>query len=137
MPKPKLLPTFDILDNLFDYNPTNGGIWKKDEEQLDFNVCGSVNRQTGYRQLYISGFGIALSHRVIWKLFYKQDPIHFNIDHKNCDQQDNRIDNLRKVKLGSNTQARNQRKKVRYVVDEDGVGRNVSCVSDEEYEERG
>ena len=137
MKTPKLLPPLEVLDELFDIDPATGGIWKKGEPQHDFNVAGHVNSGGGHRQVYVSGYGTYQVHRIIWKMFYRVDPVHFYIDHKNCDKCDNRICNLRKVKRGSATQARNQRKKVRYVVDEDGVGRCVSCISDEEYEEIG
>ena len=132
MRKPKKLPTTLELHELFEYDPLNGGIWRKGEEHLDYNLAGCVNSGTGYRCIYIKGYGNCLAHRIIWKMFYRVDPVHYQIDHKNCDRQDNRIENLRKVKMGSKTQAKNQRKKLKYVVNENGVGRCVSCISDDE-----
>ena len=132
------MPPHYYLGALFDFDPLTGGIWKKGDEQTDENVVGCVNRRTGYRQVDVPGIrGPYLAHRLMFYWYHKEDPFNFYIDHKNCDKLDNRIENLRKVKRGSSTQRKNRRNLCRYEVDEEGVGRNVSCVSDEEYERIG
>ena len=134
--KNKQLPPYEYLTELFDYDPNTGGIWRKGDEQIELFCKVSVTR-TGYGLIWIPKYGQFLAHRIAWKMFYKEDPGNCYIDHKNCDGADNRITNLRKVKPSSTTQAKNLRRLSRYEVDEDGVGRNVSCVSDEEYERNG
>ena len=135
MRKPNKMPPHYYLDALFDFDPLTGGIWKKGVEHTDENVVGNVNQRTGYRTVHISGLNSPyLAHRLMFFWFHKVDPFNYYIDHKNCDKSDNRIENLRKVKRGSATQRKNKRKNCRYELnDEDGVGRNVSCVSDDEY----
>mgnify|MGYP001399189349 CR=1 FL=1 len=126
--KHRKLPDLHLLNELFDYDPLTGGLYKKAAEHCEANALGSPNRE-GRRLLYIPGSGTKtpwLLHRIVFYMYHRRDPKHFMVDHINGDPGDNRINNLRCVRPSKN--ARNQRKKGHYEVDDEGVGRWVtSC----------
>ena len=115
MPKAKDIPyTQEELKELFDYNPETGElVWKSRGVEMfpDERACKSWNtkyagkragrdsprnlRRNGYspRCLRLLGSGY-LEHRIIWMWWYGEQPPE-EIDHKNRDARDNRIDNLR------------------------------------------
>ena len=121
--KHRKLPPWELLEQLFDYDPVTGGIYKKGNQPCEANVTGSFNAQ-GYRTVFIKGYGQFLTHRIVFYMFHRRDPKHFMVDHINCDRADNRIHNLRCVRPSKNT--RNRRSKGHYEVDADGVGRWVT-----------
>ena len=124
--KHRKLPPLELLHELFDYDPATGGLYKKHSEPCEANAIGSWN-QSGHRMVHVRGHGQYLLHRIVFFMFYRKDPGEYQIDHKNGDRADNRIQNLRRVKPAVN--ARNLRKKGKYIIGEDGVGRFVSGVA--------
>ena len=126
MKKPhRKLPGLELLHELFDYDPTTGGLYKKGDKPCEENCIGSFTR-TGHKLVWVPKHGQYLVHRIVYYMFHRRDPGAYIVDHINCDPADNRIENLRRVRPSKN--ARNQRKKCKYVVDDEGVGRWVtSC----------
>ena len=123
--KHKKLPPLDHLISLWDYDPTTGGLFKKGAEPCELNCLGHF-ADSGHRAIHVPGHGRFLVHRLVYFMFHRKDPGQYVIDHINGDPADNRINNLRRCRQSSN--AKNQRKKGKYVVDDDGVGRWVSGV---------
>ena len=116
--KVRKLPDVAILQQHLDYDPATGVFIRK----TDGCLAGCVNK-AGYRQIMVNG-QIWLAHRLAYCMFYGKDPGNYRIDHINCDRGDNRIENLRRVRASKNS--RNQRRKGKYVVDDEGVGRWVT-----------
>jgi hypothetical protein len=123
--KHKKLPPLEHLLSLFDYDPSTGGLYKKGAEPSELNALGSWTAQ-GYKLLYVKGYHQFLLHRIVYFMFHRKDPGQYVIDHINGDPADNRIKNLRRCRQTTN--AKNLRKKGKYVVDDEGVGRWVSDV---------
>ena len=124
MKKHKKLPPLDLLLDKFEYDPNNGGIFKKGEEHIEENCLGTFTAD-GYRAIGINN-RVYLVHRIVFYMFYRKDPGAYLIDHKNGDRADNRIHNLRRCKPRTNSV--NRRSKGKYVVDDEGVGRWISGV---------
>lgn len=82
-------------EEFLDYNPSTGVlIWKKSPSR---NV--KIGQLAGYRNkdsvLMVKIRGIlSQAHRVIWIMSYKEEPPQ-QIDHKDRDPSNNRLDNLR------------------------------------------
>lgn len=107
------MPSVEILDQLFTYEASTGRlIWKlRPREMFGSDMAfhrwngayaGRVAGRTtssGYCNIKIMGEGFQ-AHRVIWKLVTGEDP--GEIDHKNRDKSDNRLDNLRVVSRSEN-----------------------------------
>ena len=123
--KAKRLPPLHILEELFEYDPVLGGLFKKGEEHIEMNACGSWTKE-GYKSIHIPNYGQYLLHRIVFYMFHRKDPIAYIIDHINCDRGDNRIHNLRRCRAKANS--RNTRSKGKYVVDKNGVGRWISGI---------
>ena len=126
MKKPhRKLPDLTLLEALFDYDPNTGGLYRKDSDPCEANVLGSWTR-SGHRAVYVKGHGQYLVHRIVYFMFHRKDPREMIIDHINGDPADNRIQNLRRCNASAN--ALNLRKKGKYIIDDDGVGKWVSGV---------
>lgn len=69
----------------FSYEPTTGCIFKSGRRR-DFG-------SSDYRKVHSMGVQV-LAHRLAWRLHYGNWPV-MDLDHKNQNKQDNRIDNLR------------------------------------------
>ena len=123
--KHKKLPPLDVLNALYDYDPTTGGLYKKGSEPCELNCVGHFCA-SGHKAITVPKHGLFLVHRLVFFMFHRKDPGSYVIDHINGDPADNRIHNLRRCRAKAN--AKNQRKKGKYVVDDDGVGRWVSGV---------
>ena len=119
----KKLPDLVFLNQLFDYDPLTGGLYKKGAEHCEANVVGSFTA-SGHRLVHVKGHGPFLVHRLVFYMYYRRDPKHYMVDHINCDPADNRIENLRCVRPRKN--GLNRRTKRKYVVDDDGVGRWIT-----------
>ena len=91
MKKTIKLPTLDVLEELFDYDPCNGLLTYKSGKE-----AGSFNKQL-YRIVTIKGVKY-YGHRVVWKMFHRKDPGAYVIDHINGCPHDNSIDNLRRCR---------------------------------------
>ena len=123
--KHKKMPPIDLLHDLFDYDPITGGLFRKGAEPCEHNCIGSWTR-SGHKKVFVKGHGEFAVHRIVYFMYHRQDPGSYFIDHINGDPADNRIHNLRRCRPKTN--ARNLRKKGKYVVDDEGVGRWVSGV---------
>jgi hypothetical protein len=90
------LPSQEILNDLFIYNPINGKLYNKADRgarAMKWAEAGySSNR---YRQLKIDRV-IYCTHRIIWKMVTGNDPAE-ELDHVNHSRSDNRMENLREV----------------------------------------
>ncbi len=126
MKKPhKKLPDLTVLESLFDYDPNTGGLYRKGAEPCEVNTLGAWLR-SGHRSIYVKGHGQYLLHRIVYFMFHRRDPRDLIVDHINGDPADNRIKNLRCCNASAN--ASNLRKKGKYIIDDDGVGKWVSGV---------
>ena len=123
--KHKKLPPLDHLLAIWDYDPTTGGLHKKGSDPCELNCLGHFVA-SGHRAIHVPGHGRFLVHRLVFFMFHRKDPGQYVIDHINGDPADSRIINLRRCRAKAN--ALNLRKKGKYIVDDDGVGKWVSGV---------
>ena len=98
------LPSIEVLNEWFDYNPETGILaWKKSP---------SRSVKIGKKAGHINNWGYVIvvldrckykAHRLIWKIVYNEDPEEGKyIDHINQVRDDNRICNLRCVSHSEN-----------------------------------
>ena len=107
--KANVLPSADLLWELFEYNPLTGQLFWRPEsmsttQRKSFLRAGSIDSNR-YQNVTINGQGYKL-HRVIWKWFHGTDPVD-TIDHINRNKIDNRIWNLRDVSNQQNCSNQN------------------------------
>lgn len=104
------LPDLELLNKLFEYKPFTGElIWKVNRSNIKKGSIAGSKHKSGkltYLQVGVNGKQYAI-HRIIWKLYYKEDPKHYDIDHKNRNTLDNNIANLRKVTTAQNNTNKN------------------------------
>jgi hypothetical protein len=87
------LPSQDVLNNLFSYNPDTGVLTRKVATSRS-PIGSPVGTPNKAGRLIASVAGkMYFVHRLIWKLVYDEEPS--VIDHINRNPQDNRISNLR------------------------------------------
>ena len=99
--KARLLPAWDTLTELFDYDPETGNLFAKvrlSKKTLAGHLLCCKNKK-GYVHFNLDG-KFYYAHRVIWKLQTMQEPN--IIDHINGIKWDNRIENLRSVTSSQN-----------------------------------
>lgn len=111
--KAEALMTHAHLRSILNYDPDTGAFtWVSDLYRgIKRNVlyrpagsrAGSIDRQTGYGQFNLTGYGKLLAHRVAWCWMTGEWPVG-SIDHKNGDRGDNRWGNLRDVPPRVNAQ---------------------------------
>ena len=82
--KPRRLPPLHILNELFEYDPVLGGLFRKGEEHTELNARGSWTKD-GYKVIHVPNYGQFLLHRIVFYMFHRKDPIAYIIDHINCD----------------------------------------------------
>lgn len=108
------MPNQDTLNQLFEYR--DGMIfWRK---RPAFNIpagsrAGSFSND-GYRKLKINNIGY-VEHRIIWIMFNGEMPEGYQIDHKDCNPSNNKIENLRLA-----TQTQNRYNQARYKKNKSG-----------------
>jgi hypothetical protein len=93
----------DRLKQLLDYDPESGVFkWRERRSRLAHagSVAGSVSKASrhnggGYRWIGVDGREY-LAHRLAWIYMTGVDSA-CEVDHKNCDRDDNRFDNLREA----------------------------------------
>ena len=87
------------LREVFDYRPDLGGsclVWKKARGKSKKSLIGKLagtRHSAGYWQIGMDN-KFYLAHRVVWALHTGEWP-KFQLDHKNRDRDDTRIENLR------------------------------------------
>ena len=92
MKPPTPLPPIDLLELNFSYDPVEGVLYNKNGKAINSNDrtgCGKI--KVGRKTTTVA--------RVCWSLFHRKDPGKKIIRHINGDPWDNRIENLRAVKL--------------------------------------
>lgn len=108
------LPSQERLKELLDYDPETGVFTYKVRVARRVKIgdeAGYVNT-VGYRIMSIDGRKYA-GHRMAWIYKYGEDPIGLDIDHKDGDRTNNRIDNLRLATRSQNTTHRKKVKGIR------------------------
>jgi hypothetical protein len=113
----KELPSQEYLLALFDHDGETGELFHKKNRPLDHfknahgsNIwhaqhagkrAGSLNKHDGYWYVWVTPDNRVLQHRVIWKMAYGVEPKE-EIDHKDRDRSNNRLDNLRESDRSGN-----------------------------------
>jgi hypothetical protein len=116
MPKPKNIPSIELLNTLVRYDFNTGCLYWKErtpcmfesKTKTNIEICKSWNNknanceittkcQKGYLRVKINGKYYP-AHRIAYSLYYNEivNP-DVEIDHKNRNKSDNRIKNLRKA----------------------------------------
>jgi len=93
MKPPSKLPDLELVEANFDYDPITGNLIRKQTG----TVVGGNDRTTGYIKVRVGRLSTQAS-RICWMLFYREDPVGYIIEHKDGCKNNNRIENLRKVK---------------------------------------
>lgn len=98
------LPPVEVLREIFNYNPETGEVaWAKCcSNAAPIGKAVRSITSAGYISVSINKKRYQL-HRVIWKLYYGEEPHGKVIDHINRDKTDNRINNLRLATWAENT----------------------------------
>ena len=93
MKKPTRLPDISLVESNFTYDPVEGVLYSRHGNKLGHQEksSGAVKVRCGRRTVTIQ--------RICWFLYYREDPINYMIEHIDGNQHNNRIENLRKVKL--------------------------------------
>lgn len=96
------LPPLARLRKVLTYDKLTGDlIWRKriPSKKMRGKKAGTLTKE-GYWQVQIDGI-FYLAHRIAWKLATGNDPV-AEIDHKNRNRSDNRLDNLREATHSEN-----------------------------------
>ena len=93
--KPTRLPPIELLLLNYSYDPLTGIITSKHGNELGNNR----DRTSGQCKVRIGKGKTTTIQRLAWALFHRKDPIHHKITHIDGHPWNNRIENLRAVKL--------------------------------------
>lgn len=114
----KPLPSVEVLETLFAYDPETGELHWKPRTSPGFNrsgrIAGTIGPSHGYLVVGIEGT-YYYAHRIIWKIMTGCDPCD-QIDHRDLDRINNRWSNLREANNGTN-----KRNSTRYKNNKSGV----------------
>lgn len=102
----KPLPTQERLHELFDYSVITGQLYHRHGRKKGRAVGFDRPTKSRYRQARIDGSSY-LMHRLVWCWVTGVDPEHLDIDHADCDGNNNAWHNLRLatcVQNGANMQ---------------------------------
>ena len=94
------LPPQEYLLDQFRYDPTTGKLWwrqPKRGRRMWKSAC--YTNWAGYDVVCLD-YQQFMAHRIIWKMMYNETPD--DIDHKDQDKSNNRLDNLRDVSRSVN-----------------------------------
>jgi hypothetical protein len=99
------LPPLEVLQEKFEYNPESGELtYRKRSKGKQPGESAGYLTDRGWLRIKV-GFIHYRVHRVVWKLFYGEDPPEgMEIDHINRVKTDNRITNLRIATRKENAQ---------------------------------
>ncbi len=92
-------PSPELLREWFDYIPETGALIRKKKLRFDLSDIVPV-----HDRIYFQGKRYTYSH-IVWVIYYGKWPEQ-EIDHKNLNDLDNRIDNLREATRSENGQNR-------------------------------
>ena len=97
MVRSRPLPPIDELRKRLAYRSDGVLIWKRPTGPRIKAGCaaGTVNEE-GYLRIQLHS-ALYFSHRIVWAILKREDPLEFFLDHINGDRLDNRIENLRKA----------------------------------------
>ena len=94
MRRPTPLPDLTLVEAKYFYDPITGEIcFCKSGKPVRNN-----DRTTGVPKVRV-GRVTTQAARLAWYLFYREDPVNYRIEHIDKNPFNNRIENLRKVKL--------------------------------------
>ncbi len=102
----KPLPPLDILKYHYRYEPEEGKLYRRNLyycRKRKVQVYANTWREVRSSNVALKGYGQYYKYRIMWCLYYGEDPYPYVIDHINRDHGDNRIVNLRKVTPKENT----------------------------------
>ena len=93
MKKPSKLPPIELLELHFEYDPVNGVLIGPSGKPIGQQIrdARGLKCKIGKKQYSLT--------RICWALFHRRDPAGYVIRHIDGDARNNRIDNLRAVKL--------------------------------------
>lgn len=96
----------EILRERFDYSD-GALVWRQSPRPGWKGRIAGTQTPRGYIRVFLDGKYV-LAHRIVWAWHHDEWPL--EIDHKNGDTSDNRIDNLRPATHSQNTQNASVRK---------------------------
>ena len=89
------LPPLEELKEFLDYNPHTGIFtWKKRRPRITVGQEAGAANGAGYRCIQLNRKKY-LSHRLAYYMYHAVDPSEKQVDHINCNKEDDRIKNLR------------------------------------------
>ena len=94
MKKPTPLPDLLLVEAVYKYDPITGNIYRTKTGTPVLN-----NDRTAKCRKVRVGRVTTQAARLAWYLFYREDPVNYRIEHIDKNPFNNRIENLRKVKL--------------------------------------
>lgn len=100
--KPKILPSYEELHSVFEYDPIEGNLFWKISPNKKIHIgdfAGWVDSQGYFSVTYNKQAWKC--HRIAWKMYYNEEPPEV-IDHKDTNILNFKIDNLRKATNAQN-----------------------------------